>query len=307
MVQHSVRPDPANAGVSPRLPGRRRAWRVTEEAPPRGVPLQVQPGIRRIVAPNPGPMTYHGTNTWLVDWAGGTVAIDPGSEDAAHLGAILREAGGRLTHILVTHTHRDHLDGAETLSRLSGAPTAGYRVSGDAAFAAAIRLDDGDAIGGLIALHTPGHAMDHLCFSHPDGILFSGDHVMGWSTSVVPPPPHGDLDLFIANLERVRDHGDRLMLSAHGAPIDDPGELVGALLEHRIAREVSIAGLLGTVAQSLETLLARAYVNLKPELLGAARANLLSHLVRLERHGGASHTEAGWRLPRPNIPGVSST
>ncbi|WP_428375045.1 MBL fold metallo-hydrolase [Lichenicoccus sp.] len=270
---------------------------MTEAVPPRGVPLVVQPGIRRIVAPNPGPMTYHGTNTWLVDWAGGTVAIDPGSEDERHLAAILREAAGRLTHILVTHTHRDHLDGAQTLARRSGARTAGYRISGDASFAPAIRLDDGESIGGLTTLYTPGHAMDHLCFAHPQGILFSGDHVMGWSTSVVPPPPHGDLDLFIASLQRVRDRGDRLMLSAHGAAIDDPAGLVAALLEHRFAREASIAGTLDAAARSLETLLARAYVSLKPELLGAARANLLSHLIRLERHGRAVHTEAGWSLP----------
>ncbi len=248
-------------------------------------------------------MTYHGTNTWLVDWAGGTVVIDPGSEDEEHLAAIEREAGGHLTHVLVTHTHRDHLDGAQTLALRCGARTAGYRVSGDASFAAAIRLEDGESVGGLTALHTPGHAMDHLCFAHPDGILFSGDHVMGWSTSVVPPPPHGDLDLFIANLERVQGRGDRLMLSAHGAAIDDPGELVGALLEHRLAREASIAGTLSTTPRSLDTLLGRAYVNLKPELLGAARANLLSHLIRLERHGRAVQTDVGWNLPAPDEPG----
>nr|WP_321983041.1 MBL fold metallo-hydrolase [uncultured Lichenicoccus sp.] len=276
---------------------------MTEDVPPGGVPLFQQAGIRRIVAANPGPMTYHGTNTWLIDWAGGTVAIDPGSEDEAHLAAILREAAGRLTHILVTHTHRDHLDGAQTLSRRSGAPTAGYRVSGDASFRAAIRLDDGDRIGGLEVVHTPGHAMDHLCFAHPDGILFSGDHVMGWSTSVVPPPPHGDLDLFIANLERVRDRRDRLMLSAHGAAIEDPAGLVSALLEHRLAREASIADTLGSSPRSLEALLGRAYVSLKPELLGAARANLLSHLIRLERHGRAVHTNAGWSLPATAEPG----
>ena len=279
---------------------------MTEEVPPRGVPLFVQPGIRRIVAPNPGPMTYHGTNSWLVDWDAGTVVIDPGSEDEAHLAAILHEAGGRLTHILVTHTHRDHLEGAHTLSKRTGAPTVGYRVSGDAAFAAAIGLEDGDRIAGLTALHTPGHAMDHLCFAHPDGILFSGDHVMGWSTSVVPPPPYGDLDLFIENLQRVRDRDDRLMLSAHGAAIEQPSELVAGLLEHRIARERSIEGTLDADVRSLEALLGRAYVNLKPELIQAARANLLSHLIRLERHGRAVHTGDGWRRPAASESGENT-
>ena len=274
---------------------RRRGWRVTEAAPPRAVPLPAAPGVRRIVAPNPSPMTYNGTNSWLVDREGGTVLIDPGSEDDAHLDAIIEEAGGRLSHILLTHTHRDHLDGALTLSRRIGVPTAGFRVSADAGFDADIKLDDGDRIGGLTVLHTPGHSMDHLCFASDDGIVFSGDHVMGWSTSVVPPPPFGDLALFIANLQRVRDLRCRLMLSAHGAAITDPSGTVQGLIEHRMAREQSIVALLDQEPSPIETLLGRAYVNLKPALLGPARANLLSHLIKLEQDGRATHSDAGWR------------
>ncbi len=274
---------------------RARRWRLLEDPPPRATPLPVEPGIRRIVAPNPSPMTYHGTNSWLVDWADGTVLIDPGSEDGTHLDAIVAEARGRLTHILVTHTHRDHLDGARTLSRRLGVPTAGYAVSDDPEFDADIKLADGARIGGLTVLHTPGHAMDHLCFLRDGGVIFSGDHVMGWSTSVVPPPPYGDLSLFLANLERVRDRRDRLMLSAHGPAITTPFETVQGLIAHRLAREQSIAALLGEAPRLLETLLARAYVALKPQLLGPARANLLAHLVKLEQDGRAIRSDDGWR------------
>ncbi len=252
------------------------------------------PGIRRIVAPNPSPMTYHGTNSWLVDWPGGTILIDPGSNDEAHLDALAAEANGRLTHILVSHTHHDHVDGAPELGRRLGVPTAGFRVSADRDFNADIKLDDGERIGNLVVLHTPGHAMDHLCFAHPDAILFSADHVMGWSTSVVPPPPFGDLSLFIDNLRRVRDRRDRLMLSAHGPAITRPFETVQGLLEHRFAREDSIANLLGDTPRPLEAMLGRAYVNLKPQLIGPARANLLAHLIKLEKDGRAVRTEAGW-------------
>ena len=274
---------------------RRRAWRLTEPAPPRAVPLVVRDGIRRIVAPNPGPMTYNGTNTWLVDWAGGVAVIDPGSDEESHIAAILAEAGSHLSHILLTHTHRDHLSGAELLSRRSGAPTCGFARSADPTFAPAIGLQDGEHVAGLVAVHTPGHAMDHLCFATEDGVLFSGDHVMGWSTSVVPPPPHGDLGRFIANLEQVRDRDERLMLSAHGPAIERPRELVQSLLDHRMAREASIAAVLTHTPAPLEKVLGRAYINLRPELRSAARANLLSHLKKLEAEERAAETPEGWR------------
>ena len=239
-------------------------------------------------------MTYNGTNSWLVDWPGGTVLIDPGSNDEAHLDAIAAEARGRLTHVVVSHTHHDHVGGAVDLARRLGVPTAGFRASADREFDADIKLDDGSLIGNLVVLHTPGHAMDHLCFAHPDSIIFSGDHVMGWSTSVVPPPPYGDLSLFIDNLRRVRDRRDRLMLSAHGPAITSPFETVQGLIEHRFAREDAIASLLGPTPRLLEAMLARAYIALKPQLIGPARANLLAHLIKLEQDGRALHTEAGW-------------
>lgn len=241
-------------------------------------------------------MTYNGTNSWLIDWQGGTALIDPGSEDETHLGAIIAECRGRLTHILVSHTHHDHLDGAVTLGRRLGVPTAGFRVSAKAEFDADIKLDDGDRIAGMTVLHTPGHSMDHICLAHDDGIIFSADHVMGWSTSVVPPAPYGDLDLFLANLERVRDRHDRLMLSAHGPAINKPFETVQGLIEHRLAREASILALISDQPSPIETLLGRAYVNLNPRLIEPARLNLLSHLNKLERDGRITRSEAGWRV-----------
>ncbi|MCQ8277691.1 MBL fold metallo-hydrolase [Acetobacteraceae bacterium KSS8] len=274
---------------------------MTEPEPERFTPLRFQDGIRRIVAPNPGSMTYHGTNTWLIDWEGGTVVLDPGSEDQTHLDAIVREAGPRLSHILVSHWHSDHLSGAVTLHRRTGAPIASFhRFGGDPShdpdFAPTIPLHDGDRIAGLEALHTPGHASDHLCFAAPGGLLFSGDHVMGWSTSVVPPHPYGDLGEFVRQLERVRDRDDRVILSAHGPAITEPRALVQSLLDHRHAREASIAVLLTREPQSFDAVFERAYPNVKTELRLPARANLLAHLQKLEKDGRARQQGETWFL-----------
>ncbi|MCQ8241370.1 MBL fold metallo-hydrolase [Rhizosaccharibacter radicis] len=240
-------------------------------------------------------MTYHGTNSWLVDWSGGTAVIDPGVEDRGHLEAILREAAGRLTHVIVSHTHRDHLAGAETLAREAGIPTAAYRDGPDTEFDPDLKLDDGDEVAGLRVLHTPGHAMDHLCFLHPEGILFTGDHVMGWSTSVVPPPPYGDLSAFLHNLERVRSLDARLMLSGHGPAIEHPQRTMDALIEHRLAREASILACLDHHPRPVDDLLARTYRTVRPDLLRAARNNLLAHLRKLEAEGRALEGPDGWR------------
>ncbi len=287
----------ADAAAAVRQPSaRRRGWRLFEPPPPPAVPLPAAPGIRRIVAPNPGPMTYNGTNSWLIDWEGGVAVIDPGTEDAAHLDAIIAEAGQHLSHILITHTHSDHVAGAASLARRTGAAVAGHALDGQLGLPDWIRLHDGDRIAGLEVLHTPGHAMDHLCFARDDGVLFSGDHVMGWSTSVVPPSPHGDLVAFIDNLRRVRDRDDELMLSAHGPAILHPRQLAQDLLDHRAAREASIAAVLSSKPAPLEAVLGRAYHNLRPELLTPARSNLLSHLNKLQAEGRALSDADGWRL-----------
>src|SRR6185437_2056127 len=147
-------------------------------------------GVSRIVANNPGPMTYHGTNTYLIDTAEGTVVLDPGPEDHPdHVEAIVRATGGAVALIVVSHTHHDHVGAVPALREATGAPTVGYRDSAIPSFDPDIKLADGDIIAGMQAIHTPGHASDHLCFAmtgrEGEAVLFSADHVMSWSTSVV--------------------------------------------------------------------------------------------------------------------------
>lgn len=233
-------------------------------------------------------MTCHGTNCWLIDTEKGTVVLDPGSDALEHLDAIERAAGrttGRIRLILLSHTHRDHLTGTAELAARTGAPTAGFRQPASDEFTPDIALDDGDIIAGLTVLHTPGHAMDHLCFDDGAGLVFVGDHIMGWSTSVVPPPPAGDLVAYLEQLARLRDRPAELFLSGHGPAITHPASLAQTLIDHRLAREASIAALIGDTPQDLDTLFPRAYPHIRRELGFAATANLLGHLDRLERTG----------------------
>ena len=173
---------------------------LTEPEPPRGAAIEVGPGIRRIVAGNPGPMTYHGTNTYLVEEADGLAVIDPGPADAAHLEAVLAAAEGRIARILLTHSHTDHIGNLAGLRRATGAPVVAFGPEA----APDLLPGHGEPIGGLSVLHTPGHAPDHLCFARADGVLFTGDHVMGWSSTMVPPPPRGDMAAYLDSLDGLR-------------------------------------------------------------------------------------------------------
>ncbi|HEY0418224.1 MAG TPA: MBL fold metallo-hydrolase, partial [Acetobacteraceae bacterium] len=164
---------------------------LTEPEPARGEKLQVLPGIWRIVAANSGPMTYHGTNTWIIEGQGGFTVLDPGPDSAEHVRHILAATGGRVPRILLSHTHADHLGATAALQAATGATVFGFHRPQDPDFAPDVALRDGDVVAGWTAIHTPGHASDHLCFAGPDGMLFSADHVMSWSSSVVSPP-HGD-------------------------------------------------------------------------------------------------------------------
>ncbi|MCS6855574.1 MAG: MBL fold metallo-hydrolase [Elioraea sp.] len=267
---------------------------LTEPAPAYGTAVEVAPGIRRIVARNAGPYTYHGTNTWLVG-RGAVAVIDPGPEDPEHRAAILAAlAGERVTHVLVTHHHRDHAPGAAALARAVGAPVAAW--GGPPAASASVPLPppdlplaEGDAVEGpewrLVALHTPGHASDHVCFAlEGRGILFSGDHVMGWSSSVVIPPD-GDMAAYMASLARLLAREDALYLSGHGPPVAEPQHLVRALLAHRQAREAQILEAVAAGVASVEGLLFRLYPGLEGRLAWAARRTLEAHLAKLEREG----------------------
>lgn len=240
-------------------------------------------------------MTGHGTNSWLVDHPGGTAIIDPGSDHPVHLEALLAAGGGRITHILLTHTHRDHLTGARPLGLMTGAPVCGFRHSAVPAFTPDIPLDDGATIAGLTVLHTPGHATDHLCFLAGGGIVFTGDHIMGWSTTMVPPAPDGSVRQFLEGLERIHALAPTLLLPAHGPPIPTPESCIQALIAHRLSREATILAALPPIAATTEDMMRRLYRTVPASLRRAAELNLLAHLEKLRDDGRAIHDRDGWR------------
>jgi glyoxylase-like metal-dependent hydrolase (beta-lactamase superfamily II) len=264
---------------------------LKEPEPARLVPLAVRPGISRMVAPNPGPMTYHGTNTWLVDGKDGLTIIDPGPEDEAHLDAIM--AAGPIARILLTHSHPDHLAGAPALRAATGAPIMGWTRPWAPGFTPDIAIRDGETVSGFTALHTPGHASDHLCFALPGGILFSGDHVMSWSTSIVSPPD-GDMGAYIDSLRRLLERPDTLYLGGHGPPLENPAKLVRAMLLHRLSREHAVLTALSQTPCTAEDIVGLLYGRLAPELLRPAARIVAAHLVKLGRDGKATLLDEGW-------------
>jgi glyoxylase-like metal-dependent hydrolase (beta-lactamase superfamily II) len=267
---------------------------LREPEPVRYVATEVVPGVRRLVAPNPGPMTYHGTNTWLVEAAEGLTVIDPGPEDAGHLAAIL--ACGRVAQIVLTHTHPDHFGGALPLRAATGAPIYGWGVPWVAGFVPDVALSDGAQLGRLMALHTPGHASDHVCFAlaGAEGILFSGDHVMSWSTSVVSPPD-GDMGAYMASLRLLLAREDALYLCGHGAPLPNPRGLVRGMLAHRAGREARILAVLGGGGVvSADGLVGVLYPGLEARLVGAARRTVLAHVEKLRGEGRVVIEAEGW-------------
>lgn len=276
------------------------------DRPVPGLPVRVEPGLRRILAPNPSPMTHWGTNTYLL----GTreiAVIDPGPDDPGHLDAILdASAGGRVTHILVTHAHRDHSMLARALSARTGAPVYGFGpanvgrsdvmeelargglVGGgegvDHAFAPDTPLADGDRLEtaewAVTALWTPGHFAGHLSFLWQDTI-FSGDHVMGWASTMISPPD-GDVTSFMASCARLRRMGARRIFPGHGAEIDDPDARLDWLMRHRREREAQILAALGQTPLDLPTLTRRIYHDAPALMLPAAERNVLAHLIDLD-------------------------
>jgi glyoxylase-like metal-dependent hydrolase (beta-lactamase superfamily II) len=268
---------------------------LTEAPPPYGTAVSAAPGIRRIVAPNPGRMTYHGTNTWLLAGEDGTTIIDPGPDDPAHVQAILAQAGP-IARILLTHTHPDHAGAAAALREAGNAPVFGWHAPWLPGFTPDATLADGETIAGLTAIHTPGHASDHLCFAAPGGVLFSGDHVMSWSTSVVSPPD-GDMAAYMASLRRLIGRPESLFLCGHGPALQDPQKLLRALLVHRVARENAVLAALDTKPQSQAAITEKAYPGLDPALKPAAARNVLAHLQKLAAEGLAQHHHGDWTTP----------
>ena len=274
--------------------------------PPIGIAQELEPGLRRIVADNPSPMTYRGTNTYLVGTRGIAV-IDPGPASEAHLAAILGAIGPdqHISHIIVTHTHLDHSPLSRDLAQACGAPILGFggpaagrtpimetlASDGDIGGREGIDLDfspdecvaDGDMIAGdgwtLQAIHTPGHIGNHLSFAWGDA-CFSADHVMGWASSLVSPPD-GDLTDFMDSCARLQRDTWRVFYPGHGAPVSDPAARMAWLVSHRRMREAGILEALAAGPATAQALAEQIYTETPPALLGAAMRNVLAHLVDL--------------------------
>lgn len=266
----------------------------------------LEPGLRRILAPNPSPMTEAGTNTYLLG-EDAVAVIDPGPDDPDHLEAILAAVRGAVvSHILVTHAHRDHSALARRLAKRTGAPVLAYgdaRAGRSAAmqawgglgggegtdldFAPDLAIEDGGEVRGtgwkITALWTPGHFGNHMTFLW-NGAAFTGDLVMGWASSLVSPPD-GDLTDFMASCARLRALGPRRLYPGHGAPVDAPAERIDWLLAHRRGREAQILDRLAEGPSDAEGLARRIYAETPPELLPAATRNVLAHLVDLHGRG----------------------
>jgi glyoxylase-like metal-dependent hydrolase (beta-lactamase superfamily II) len=261
--------------------------------------VELSPLVRRIVCGNPGPFTFKGTSTFIVGRSKLAV-IDPGPADAAHLDALLAATEGEIiTHIFVTHSHADHSPLAIALKEKSGAPIFGKRLRADVGsgleagvdrgFAPDVELGDGDAVEGLgwrlEAIATPGHLANHLCLALPEErALFSGDHVMSWSTSIVAPP-HGHMGRYMASLQKLLPRGDAVYHPGHGPSRRNPLPLVRAYLTHRRMREEAILARIVEGDRSIEAIVERVYAGLDPKLKGAAKLSALAHVEHLIEQG----------------------
>ncbi len=271
---------------------------LKEIEPEHGIACPVVPGVRRIVARNPSPMTYHGTNTYLVDDdAGGVTVIDPGPDDGPHGDAVLAAGAGRIRRILVSHTHLDHVGGAARLRAATGAPTFGWHGSASAIFRPDHALEDGATVAGLTALFTPGHAADHLCFEWRGGVVFTADHVMGWASSIVSPP-NGDMRAYVDSLRLMLARPHRLYLCGHGPAVPDPHSHVRGLLANRIRRERALAAAVARAPGATDALADRLYPKLDPMLRRAAERTVLAHLLKMEAEGLVARDGAIWRSAR---------
>jgi glyoxylase-like metal-dependent hydrolase (beta-lactamase superfamily II) len=257
------------------------------------------PRVRRVLAPNPSPFTYTGTQTYILG-SGEVAVIDPGPDLPGHVEALLAAlAGERVQAILCTHTHRDHSPASRPLQAATRAPIVGCAPlslddsgprsdeSFDSAYCPDRVLADGERLEGqgwtLEAVATPGHTSNHLCLAlAEERALFTGDHVMGWSTTVVAPPD-GDMADYRASLDKLLARDDRLYYPAHGPPVEDPKGLVRRLLAHRQMRESQIIGHVESGEGRIEEMVERMYADIDPRLFPAAGRSVLAHLVDLER------------------------
>ena len=272
-----------------------------------GVLETVAPSVRRVVARNPSPFTFHGTGTYVVGH-GQVAVIDPGPALDEHIEALARGLHGEtVTHVLVTHTHRDHSPGCALLRRFTPAPTCGFGPHGsgrpkageeaevveegaDFEFEPDIAVRDGDVIEGdgfsFECVYTPGHTSNHMCYRlREERALFCGDHVMGWSTTIVSPPD-GHMGTYIASLERLLDCDDRTYWPTHGAPIRDPKPYVRSLIEHRRLRARQVETCLRDGIDTIPEMVKRLYQDLPVRMHPAAARSVLSTIIHLVEQGG---------------------
>lgn len=281
---------------------------------------QVSPLIRRVIANNPGPFTYVGTGTYIVGH-GEVAVIDPGPDLAEHLHAILAATTGeRVTHVLVTHHHSDHSPLSRPIAEAHGAKVYGRAVAtppiegeirleaGYDRFEPDVTVDTGDVLTGpgwtIEAIHTPGHTSNHICYAlREENALFSGDHIMGWSTTVITPPD-GDMGDYLASLETIRARGFSTLWPTHGAPITDPGPFIEAYAAHRLDRERQIIARLEAGDETIKAMVPTIYAAVDPRLHPAAAHSVLAHMIELVRTGrvsceGAPGLDTRYLLQRP--------
>lgn len=280
--------------------------------PAYGAVVQVSPLVQRVVAHNPSKFTYHGTGTYIVGRPGGDVAvIDPGPLLDSHREALTAALAGRTVRaVLVTHCHSDHSPLAEWLCQTSGAPSVAFGPHGavdgaddvegvkieesiDTAFDPDVRVADGDTAATgpgftLRAVHTPGHTSNHLCFELvEERDLFTGDHVMGWSTTVIAPPD-GDMRAYIESLRKVADRNDATLWPTHGAPVRRPRPFVEALVEHRLQREAQVLDAVRRGVGDIAAMVKELYADVREELHAPAARSVLAHLLKLEADGAVA-------------------
>jgi glyoxylase-like metal-dependent hydrolase (beta-lactamase superfamily II) len=270
---------------------------------------QLEPGIARVLAHNPSAFTFYGTQSYLIGTREVAV-IDPGPDLPEHLDALERAIAGRpVVAIMCTHTHRDHSPAAGPLAGRTGAPiigcdalaleTVGPRADAafDGDYSPSQVLGDGEQLqvdgDAVTAVATPGHTSNHLCFAYR-GALFTGDHVMGWSTTVVVPPD-GEMAAYMASLDKLRQRDDRIYYPAHGPAVTNPQQYVRHLVGHRMQREKQILSLVRDEARAIPDIVANAYPGLDPRLTVAAGGSVLAHLVDLERRGLVERRGDAWK------------
>lgn len=279
----------------------------TRFEPRHGEAVEAAPTVRRVTAPNASPFTFHGTNTYIVGGSGALAVIDPGPNDEAHLQALMQAIGGQpVSHVLVSHTHRDHSPLAARLAELTGAQTAAegphrparpleigeinpLDATADTEFRPDITLADQALIEGdgwaLRAVHTPGHTANHCAFAlESTGITFSADHVMAWSTTIVAPPDGAMAD-YMSSLDRLIARDDRLLLPGHGGPVRNPRAFMRGLKAHRKMRERAILERLQSGEHHVAEIVKSIYRDTDPRLHGAAALSVLAHLEDLVRRG----------------------